>query len=86
MKWKDIRDNYPHQWILIEAINAYTESGKRVLDQVTVVNTFTDPLTAMEYYKQIHKKFPEREFYVLHTDQEAPDIYERKWMGIRGIK
>lgn len=86
MKWKDIRDSYPHQWVLVEAINAYSEPGKRVLEQITVVNAFRDPLAAMECYKQIRKKFPDREFYVLHTDRETLDISERKWLGVRGLQ
>jgi len=86
MQWQEIRRHYPHQWLLVEAIKAHSESGKRILEQLTVVNTFSDPLAAMEFYKQIHQNLPEREFYVLHTDRETLDVSERKWLGIRGTR
>jgi len=47
MKWKDIRKAHPHQWIPIEALSAYTESEKRILEEITVLNVFPDPVTAM---------------------------------------
>lgn len=84
MQWNKIRNLYPHQWLLIEAIKAHTESGKRILDQLSVINTFTKSQEAMKDYSQLHHKMPERELYILHTDKETIDISERKWLGIRG--
>ena len=84
MNWENIRDNYPNQWVLVEAIEAHTESGKRILDQLAVVNTFPDSLIAMRSYKELHKKSPNRELYVLHTDPKVLNILERKWIGVRG--
>ncbi len=86
MQWNKVRVLYPHQWILLEAIKAHTESGKRILDQVSVINAFSDSKTAMKEYGLIHHNIPSREFYVLHTDREHLDISERKWIGIRGGK
>jgi hypothetical protein len=40
MTWAEIRTHYPHQWLLIEAIKAYSESGKRILEQISVVISF----------------------------------------------
>jgi hypothetical protein len=84
MKWEKVRENYPNQWVLVEAIEAHSESGKRILEQLAVLNTFPDSLIAMRSYKELHKKSPNRELYVLHTDRKALDILERKWIGIRG--
>jgi hypothetical protein len=86
MKWQEIRRQYPKQWLLVEAINAHSESNKRVLDQLSVIDTFQDSDNAMRSYQRIHKKFPKREMYVLHTDRERIDISERKWLGIRDIQ
>jgi hypothetical protein len=85
VKWEKIRSHYPHQWLLVEAIKAHSESGKRILEELTVVNTFPDSRTAMRGYTQLHEQSPERELYVLHTDREQLDITERRWLGIRGI-
>lgn len=83
MKWQEIRMQYPHCWLLIEAIKAHFQSGKRILDELTVVNTFLDSRSAMKRYTQLHREAPERELYVLHTDRENLDITERRWLGVR---
>ncbi|MBI5653220.1 MAG: hypothetical protein HZC40_22655 [Chloroflexi bacterium] len=84
MQWDEIRTRYPQQWLLIEAIQAHSESSRRILDQLAVVNSFSDSVAAMQTYSQLHHQFPERELYVFHTSRENLEITERRWMGIRG--
>lgn len=84
MQWKEIRKLYPHQWLLLEAIKAHSEAGKRILDQLSVINSFKDSQNAMKEYTQLHHKMPDRELYVLHTDKKFIEISERRWLGIRG--
>ncbi len=85
MKWPEIRSHYPHQWLLVEAIKAYSEAGKRILEDLAVVNTFSDSTTAMRSYLKLHREAPGRELLVLHTDREELDVTERRWLGIRGL-
>ena len=85
MIWQEIRNVYPKQWILVEAIKAHSELGKRILEQMTVIESYKDSLVAMKEYRELHKQYPERELYVLHTDKEKIEIAEKKWFGIRGI-
>ncbi len=42
MQWQEIRNHYPRQWLLIEAIKAHTESNKRILDHLSVVGAYPD--------------------------------------------
>jgi hypothetical protein len=84
MTWKDIRRNFPHQWLLLEAVEAYSESGKRIVKQLAVISTFHDSIVAMKAYAKLHHEAPVRELYVFHTDREQLDIHERRWLGIRG--
>ena len=86
MKWKEIRSHYPHLWVLIEAIKAHSEGDKRILEEVSVVGTYPDSVTAMKSYTRLHEEAPERELYVFHTDREELDITERHWLGIRGVR
>ena len=86
MQWPEIRQYYPHQWLLVEAITAHSVSGKRILEQLAVVDTFPDSVTAMKRYTQLHRDAPERELYVFHTNRETLDIVERHWLGIRGLR
>ena len=77
---------YPHQWLLAEAISAHSASGKRILEQLAVVDTFPDSVTAMKRYTQLHCDAPERELYVFHTSRATLDISERHWLGVRGLR
>ncbi|MGD8794770.1 MAG: hypothetical protein PVF47_19630 [Anaerolineae bacterium] len=83
MQWQEIRKHYPQQWLLIEAIKAHSEADKRILEQLAVVGTFPDSVSAMKDYTRLHREAPERELYVFHTSRETLDITERQWLGIR---
>jgi len=83
MKWSEIRGHYPDQWLLIEAIRARSETGKRILDDIAIVDTCPDSVIAMKRYTTLHRNAPQRELYVCHTDRKDLDIHERNWLGIR---
>ncbi len=83
MKWEEIRTHYPQQWLLVEAIKARSEDSKRILEQLAVIGTFSDSVTALRSYQQLHHEAPERELYVFHASRETLDVTERKWIGIR---
>lgn len=85
MQWESVRKHYPGQWVLVEAIKAHSEAGKRILEEMAVVNAFPDSPHAMQAYRQMRRQSPGRELFVLHTDRETLDIQERSWFGIRGI-
>ncbi len=83
MKWNEIRNQYPHQWLLLEAMEARTQANQRIVEQFSVINAYPDSDQAMESYSQLHQTSPNRELYVLHTDKENVEILERRWLGIR---
>jgi hypothetical protein len=83
MQWQEIRSHYPHQWLLIEAIKARSEPNRRILNEISVVETYPDSVSTMDGYKRLHRQSPERELYVFHTDRPQLDIIERRWLGIR---
>jgi hypothetical protein len=86
MKWEEIRARYPHEWLLVEAIEAHSENGKRILDKLVVIDVFPNSQEAMRGYAQLHRQGPTRELFVLHTDRESLDIEERRRLGLRGVK
>ncbi len=86
MQWQAIRESYPHQWLLLEAIKAHSEGDRRILDQLAVLGVFGDSVTALQSYAQIHRESPGRELYVFHTSRETLDIVERRWLGIRSLQ
>lgn len=84
MKWEDIRQAFPKQWILVEAIRAHTnEDSERVLEEIAPLNKFSTSPEAMRAYQVIHREDPNRELYVLHTNRKEPNIIEKKWVGVR---
>ena len=45
MTWQQVQNNFPQQWLLIEAIQAHTEDNKRLLDQISVVDHLRIPVS-----------------------------------------
>jgi hypothetical protein len=83
MQWVDIRRKLPHQWLVVEALQARSHAGRRQLEDISVVGTFEDSETAMRAYMKLHRGSPNRELYVVHTDRPELDIEERSWLGLR---
>ena len=80
MKWEDVWQAFPEQWILIEAVQAYTnEKSERILEEVTPLNS----PDAMKSYQELHRKDLKCELYVLHTNRKEPNIIEKRWVGVR---
>jgi len=83
MKWHEVREHFPHQWLLVEAMKAHSVEDQRVIDDLAVVDRFPDGQSAMRGYSDLHRDDPMRELYVLHTDRENLEITELRWLGIR---
>ena len=84
MKWEEVCQAFPDQWVLIEAIQAYTnDDSERILEEVAPVKKFSKSQEAMRAYQELHRGNPSRELYVLHTSRKKPNIIEKKWVGVR---
>jgi hypothetical protein len=83
MRWKRVREEHPGQWVLVEALDACSLEGRRHLDELAVVEEFSGAEEAMRHYLDLHRRSPENELYVLHTDCETLEIEEREWLGLR---
>jgi hypothetical protein len=87
MQWSEVKEQFPSQWVLVEAIAAASKDNKRIVEQLSVVDTFSDDGNqAMLKYVELHKQFKNREFYVVHTSREQLDIQEQVWIGVRSTK
>lgn len=83
MKWYEARKIYANKWLLFEAIEARSEDGKRIVDELSVINVFDNGKEALKEYSEKHKKDKSREMYVYHTKNEELTIEERSWIGVR---
>lgn len=81
MRWDEIRQKYPHQWLLVEATQAHTVDEKRIVEELDVLETCPDGMSGMRAYKELQRQNPFRELYVLHTDRETLDITEIRSIG-----
>lgn len=86
MNWNDIRQQYPNQWVLIEALAASSVDGKRILDTIAFIKDFNgDWRAAWAEYDRLHAENSQREFYVVHTENEILDILISRTLGSRFI-
>lgn len=83
LKWNEAVKKYPDKWLLFEAIEASSEDGKRVVEDLSVINFFDDSREALNEYSEMHKKDKSREIYVYHTSNKELIIEERSWIGVR---
>ena len=83
MHWQEIRDRYPEQWVLVEALDGRTEGEKRIVEDLSLIDTFPDSMEGFERYRSLHRNAPQRELYVVHTGRESLDILERRMVGVR---
>ncbi|MGL5066477.1 MAG: hypothetical protein ACRC6T_01430 [Sarcina sp.] len=83
MKWNEIRDNYNNKWVLIEALKANSVSGKRVIEDMSVIGVYENGNEALKNYSIRHKADKTKEMYVYSTSKKTLDIDERLWIGVR---
>ncbi|NRY63763.1 hypothetical protein [Clostridium beijerinckii] len=83
MKWNEARKIYPNKWILFEAIEAYSKEGKRIVEELSVINAYDQGKDALREYSDKHKKDKSREMYVYSTKNKELFIEERNWIGVR---
>ncbi|MFN2241097.1 MAG: hypothetical protein ACK2U2_02335 [Anaerolineae bacterium] len=83
MIWSTVQEAYPDQWLIIEALTAHTEGNQRRLDRIAVIEACPDGAAAMQSYQRLHREYPSREFYFVHTGRKDLDIRERRWIGVR---
>ena len=83
MTWSEARQQFPDTWLLFEALQAHTESGKWRVENLSVVRTFAKSSEMLKEYARLHQEFPEREFGYFHTSREAMEIEEQWWTGLR---
>ena len=78
MPWSEIRNAHPDQWLIIEALEAYTTPDhQRHLTHMTAIERCADGRDAFQRYRRLHQQYPLREFYFVHTSRESLDIRER---------
>lgn len=79
MKWLDVKENYPSKWLLVEAIEATRKNHKRIIEKISVVEAFETNDEALQMYLSMHRRYPYKELYVVHSSTESLEIEEFEW-------
>lgn len=84
MIWEEVKKTYPSSWLVIEAIEAKTEGESRIVQQLAVLDSFEEETSknALLKYLQLHRTYPERELYVVHSTRPLLDIKEQPHLGL----
>jgi len=84
MRWEEIRETYPDDWVIIEALKAYSNDSERIVEEVAIIEKCKDSIDAIRKYAELHKRHPQREYYFLHTSRKDLTFMERK-RGLRRV-
>lgn len=79
LKWKQVREQYPEQWVLVEAI----KNSTRYFNELSVISNFPESTYAWKEYKKLHLADPSREYYIFHTDHPTIEVKEQNFIGVR---
>jgi len=81
--WHEVREKFPDEWVVCEAMRLRSEEGYCYVDEVAVIDRYDDSTEAMKRYYELHRKEPNREYGFYHTSREILKLRE-KWAGVRG--
>lgn len=81
MTWEQIRQQYPAQWVLMEALKVHTENGRRIFEQLSVLNTCTANADVFPRYKELKRQFPQKEIIFYHASRPVMDVAVRYRVG-----
>lgn len=83
MRWEEVREQFPNEWVVCEALKSRSEDGYWFVDEVAVIDRFDDSSVAMKRYYELHREQPYREYGFFHTSREKLELRE-KLAGVRG--
>jgi hypothetical protein len=86
VRWPDVRDAHPDQWLVIEVLEARPQDDGRIIDRVSVIDVCDDGRATMKRYAELRRLHPHREFCFVHSSVAELKIEERLWLGIRGLR
>ena len=81
MKWEEVRELYPNQYVKLNILDFYFEDDKKVVTDVALINVIEDSKLAT---KELLKS--KGNTLVYHTGSKKLVIKMRKPTGLRGIR
>jgi hypothetical protein len=85
MRWEEVKERFPNEWVVLEATKAFSSEGHRYIEEVVVIDRFNNSSDAMKRYSELHREQPHREYCFFHTSRQSLVARER-YAGIRGTR
>ncbi|MEK4061893.1 MULTISPECIES: hypothetical protein [unclassified Paenibacillus] len=83
MRWDEVQERFPNEWVVLEATKAYSKEGQRFIEEMSVIDSYEDSTKALKRYSELHLEDPHREYCFFHTSR--PEVVAReRYVGIRG--
>jgi hypothetical protein len=83
MRWLEVQEGFPNDWVVLEVTKAHSNEGHRYIEEVIVIDRFDNSLEAMHRYEKLRQEQPHREYCFFHTSR--PNLIAReRYMGMRG--
>lgn len=83
MRWGEVQERFPNEWVVLEATKAYSKDGKRFIGEMAAFDSFADSVEALKRYSELHQEAPHREYCFFHTSRSEVVARER-YVGVRG--
>ncbi|HHY74356.1 MAG TPA: hypothetical protein GX497_14255 [Bacillus bacterium] len=83
MNWHDVQEKYPDQWVVVEALKAFSDEKKRTIETVSVIENTSDQDYAWKVYKELSLQNRNRELYMVHTSNPSIIVLEQNFYGVR---
>ena len=81
MKWEDVRNSYPNQYVKLNILDFYLEDDRKIVTDVALINVIEDSKLAT---KELLKS--KGDTIVYHTGPEKIVIEMRTPTGLRGMR
>ncbi|OZM56912.1 hypothetical protein CIB95_09075 [Lottiidibacillus patelloidae] len=83
MKWNEVRKQFPNRCVLVESLKANKVGKEKVIEDMSVISNFTNGNDAWKEYRKLHRKYPTRELYIFHTNNDEVKVIEQQYVGVR---
>jgi hypothetical protein len=80
MKWEEVRNLYPNQFVKMQVLQSHIEENKKFIDEVAVINAISDSKEATK--ELVNAK---ENILVYHTGNAQVVLEIRSIKGYRGV-
>ncbi|MET1248874.1 hypothetical protein ABWW58_08820 [Sporolactobacillus sp. STCC-11] len=80
MKWTEVRDLFPNQFVLISILHAQREGNKKIIDEVAPIRSVPDKEANRSFFQA------KGQLFIIHTSNEKCVINSREDSLIRMIR